>query len=127
MKSSLKMDLGLLLIRLSGSGFLLTAHGLPKLMRYFSQEPIQFGDPIGIGPGPSHFLVMLAEVFCAFLVLIGFNTRWATLAVIFAMLVAAFVAHAADPISVVEKPLLFASIFAAIFLMGPGRISLDRK
>jgi putative oxidoreductase len=96
-------------------------------MRYFSQEPIQFGDPIGIGPGPSHFLVMLAEVFCAFLVLIGFKTRWATIPVIFTMLVAAFISHVSDPISVIEKPLLFAALFSAILLMGPGKISLDRK
>jgi putative oxidoreductase len=127
MKSSIKTDLGLLLLRISGSGFLMAAHGLPKLMRYFSQEPIKFGDPIGIGPGPSHFLVMLAEVFCAFLVLIGFKTRWATIPIIFCMLVAAFITHVADPISIIEKPLLFAAVFSALLLMGPGKISLDRK
>ena len=126
MKSSLKSDLGLLLLRIAGSGMMLT-HGIPKLMRYFGEEPIQFGDPIGIGAGPSHFLVMLAEVFCAFLVLIGFKTRWASLPVIFAMLVAALIAHSADPFGSKEKPLLFAAIFAAIFLLGPGKYSVDRR
>ncbi|MFM1879006.1 MAG: hypothetical protein RLZZ241_1872 [Bacteroidota bacterium] len=127
MKSSLKIDLGLLILRLSGSGFLMAAHGIPKLMKYFGQEPIQFGDPIGIGPGPSHFLAMFAEVFCALLVLIGFKSRWAALPVIFTMLVAAFIAHAADPLGVKEKPLLFAAIFISILLMGPGRFSVDKK
>ncbi len=126
MKNSPKNDLGLLLLRLAGSGLLLT-HGLPKLMSYFGEDPIQFGNPIGIGSGPSHFLVMFAEVFCAFLVLIGLKTRWAAIPVIIAMLVAAFIAHAADPIGTREKPLLFAAIFISIFLMGPGRYSFDRK
>lgn len=126
MKSSLKNDLGLLLLRIAGSGMLLT-HGIPKLMRYFGEDPIQFGDPIGIGAGPSHFLIMFAEVFCAALVLIGLKTRWAAIPVIFGMLVAAFIAHAADPFGSKEKPLLFAVIFLAIFLMGPGAYSVDRK
>lgn len=126
MKSSPKNDLGLLLLRLAGAGLLLT-HGIPKLLRYFGEEPIQFGNPIGIGAGPSHFLVMFAEVFCAALVLIGFKTRWATIPVVIAMLVAALIHHAADPIGAKEKNLLFAAIFISIFLLGPGKYSLDRK
>ena len=127
MKSSPKIDLGLLLLRVAGSGLLMSAHGIPKLMKYFGEDPIQFGNPIGIGPGPSHFLVMFAEVFCAFLVLIGLKTRWAAIPVVIAMLVAGLIAHAADPIGVKEKPLLFAAIFLSIFLLGPGKYSLDRK
>ena len=127
MKSSPKNDLGLLILRVAGSGLLLSAHGIPKLMKYFGEDPIQFGNPIGIGSGPSHFLVMFAEVFCAILVLIGFKTRWAAVPVIIGMLVAGFIAHAADPIGSKEKPLLFAAIFLSILLMGPGRYSLDRK
>lgn len=127
MKSSLKIDLGLLILRLSGSGFLMVAHGIPKLIRYFGTEPIQFGNPIGIGSGPSHFLVMIAEFFCAFFVLVGFKARWASVPVIFTMLIAAFMAHASDPISVKEKPLLFATIFLVILIVGPGKYSLDRK
>jgi putative oxidoreductase len=127
MKSSLKMDLGLLILRISGAGFLMAAHGIPKLIKYFGQEPIQFGNPIGIGSGPSHFLVMIAEFFCAFLVLVGFKARWASIPVIFTMVVAAFLAHAADPLSVKEKPLLFATIFIVILIAGPGKFSLDRK
>ena len=126
MKSSPKNDFGLLLLRLAGAGLLLT-HGIPKLLRYFAEEPIQFGNPIGIGAGPSHFLVMFAEVFCAALVLIGFKTRWATIPVVIAMLVAALIHHAADPIGAKEKNLLFAARFISIFLLGPGKYSLDRK
>lgn len=127
MKNSPKNDLGLLILRVAGSGFLMAAHGIPKLMRYFGDEPIQFSNPIGIGSGPSHFLVMFAEVFCAALVLIGFKTRWATIPVVIAMLVAALIHHAADPIGAKEKNLLFAAIFISIFLLGPGKYSLDRK
>ena len=47
--------------------------------------------------------------------------------VIDSLLVAALIHHAADPIGAKEKNLLFAAIFISIFLLGPGKYSLDRK
>ena len=126
MKSSLKTDLGLLILRVAGAGMLLT-HGIPKIGRLFGEGPIQFGDPIGIGAGPSLFLITFAEVVCAAMVLIGFKTRWATIPVVIGMLVAAFIAHAADPFGTKEKALLFAAIFLALFFTGPGGYSVDKK
>ncbi|WP_088341082.1 DoxX family protein [Robiginitalea sediminis] len=126
MKSSLKTDLGLLILRVAGAGMLLT-HGIPKIGRLFGEGPIQFGDPIGIGAGPSLFLITFAEVVCAAMVLIGFKTRWAAIPVVIGMLVAAFIAHAADPFGTKEKALLFASIFLALFFTGPGGYSVDKK
>ena len=126
MKSSLKSDLGLLLLRITGAGLMLT-HGVPKLGRLFAEGPIEFGDPIGIGPGPSLFLAVIAEFLCAVLVLIGFKTRWATIPVIITMAVAAFIVHAADPFGSKEKGLLFLGIFLSILLLGPGKYSVDRK
>ena len=126
MKSSLKSDLGLLILRLTGAGLILT-HGVPKLSRLFAEGPIEFGDPIGIGAGPSLFLAVFAEFLCAVLVLIGFKTRWASIPIIITMAVAAFIVHAADPFGNKEKALLFLGIFLAIFLLGPGKYSIDRK
>ena len=126
MKSSLTSDLGLLILRITGSGLLLT-HGIPKLSRLFGEGPVEFGDPIGIGPGPSLFLAVFAEFLCAILVLIGFKTRWATIPVIITMLVAALIVHATDPFGTKEKALLFLGIFITIFLVGPGRYSIDKK
>ncbi len=126
MKSSLQTDIGLLLLRVTGAGLLLT-HGIPKLSKLFAEGPIQFGDPIGIGAGPSLFLATFAEFLCAVLVLIGLKTRWATIPVIITMAVAALIVHATDPFGAKEKALLFLGIFICIFLLGPGKYSIDRK
>ena len=126
MKSSLLSDLGLLILRITGSGLMLT-HGIPKLSRLFGEGPIEFGDPIGIGMGPSLFLAVFPEFLCAVLVLIGFKTRWAAVPIIIVMMVAAFIVHAADPFGTKEKALLFLGIFVTILLVGPGRYSIDRK
>ncbi len=126
MKSSLKNDLGLLVLRIAGSGMIMT-HGIPKINRLFGEGPIEFGDPIGIGPGPSLFLVTFAEVVCAILVLIGLKARWAAIPIVIAMLVAALIAHGSDPFGRKELPLLYAAVFFAVFLMGPGAYSIDRK
>lgn len=126
MKSSLKSDLALLLLRVAGGGMLMT-HGIPKINRLFGEGPVEFGDPIGIGPGPSLFLITFAEVVCAFLVLVGFKTRWAAIPVVIGMLVAALIAHSADPFGRKELPLMFAAVFFSLFLTGPGAYSLDRK
>jgi putative oxidoreductase len=41
------------------------------------------------------------------------------------MSVAAFVAHAADPLQVKELSLLYLAVFASIFVTGAGKYSLD--
>lgn len=126
MKVSLKTDLGLLILRITGAGLMLT-HGIPKLGRLFGEGPIEFGDPLGIGATPSLVLTVFAEFLCSVLVLIGFKTRLASIPVIITMLVAALIVHAADPIGSKEKALLFLGIFISIFLLGPGRYSIDGK
>jgi putative oxidoreductase len=126
MKSSLEYNLALIILRIGGAGMLL-AHGVPKLQRLFGEGPIEFADPIGIGAAPSLFLAVLAEFLCAVLVLIGFKTRWASVPIIVTMLVAGFIQHAGDPFGSKEKSLLYLVIFVAIFLLGPGKYSIDRK
>ncbi len=126
MKRSLENNIGLAILRIGGSGLLLT-HGIPKLQRLFGEGPIEFADPIGIGPAPTLFLAVFAEFLCAILVLIGFKTRWATIPIIFTMLVAGLIQHAGDPFGSKEKSLLFLVIFVSILLLGPGSYSADRK
>jgi len=70
-------------------------------------------------------MIILTEVGCSLLVMAGFKTRWATLPLLFSMLVAAFYAHAADPFGKKELSLLFFTLFLSILISGGGRFSLD--
>ncbi len=101
-------------------------HGIPKVKKILSGD-LGFGDPIGLGPEVSLVLVAFAEAVCGLLVILGLGTRWATIPLIFAMAVAAFIAHGADPFGTKEKPLLFLVAFIVLLLTGSGRYSLDRK
>lgn len=99
-------------------------HGWPKLNMILSGN-WNFPDPIGLGPAPSLLLATFAEFVCSLLVMAGFRIRLAAPPLIFTMLVAAFVAHAADPWGKKELPLLYAFCFTALALLGAGRFSLD--
>jgi putative oxidoreductase len=117
-------DFGLLAIRLLSGGMMLT-HGIPKFDRLFGEGPVKFADPFGLGPEISLGLVLFAEVGCSLLVMLGFKTRWATLPLIFTMLMASFYAHGSDPFSEKELSLLFFTLFLSILISGGGRFSLD--
>lgn len=116
-------DLGLLILRISFAGTMLT-HGIPKINLLF-ESPIKFADPIGVGELTTLVLALIGEVIAPILILIGFKTKLATIPSIITMFVAAFVIHAADPIGVKEKALLYLAGFIAIFLMGAGKYSVD--
>src|SRR5262245_38930141 len=125
-------DLGLLLLRLVAGGFLAYGHGLPKALNHtaiLSSEQ-GFPDPLGIGMANSLYAAIACELVFGTLVMVGLGTRLATLPVIFSMCVAGFLVHAQGPLwlpapGAKEPALLYASIFATIFLAGPGRISVD--
>ncbi len=117
------VDLGLLLLRIAGAGFMLT-HGYGKFMKVLSGD-FTFPDPIGLGPEISLILTAFAEFICAIFVLVGFKSRLFSTFLMFTMLVAAFIAHGADPFGKKELALLYFFIYLAIFLMGAGKYSID--
>jgi putative oxidoreductase len=125
MTKTLKTDIGLALLRIVPSIFMLT-HGWGKFNRLISGN-FEFADPIGIGATPSLFLAVIGEFICPILIIIGFKTRWAAVPTAITMAVAAFIHHSADPFGDKEKALLFLVVFIAIMLLGPGRFSIDRK
>ena len=118
-------DFGLLAVRLLSGGMMLT-HGIPKFGRLFGEGPVKFADPFGLGPEISLGMVLFAEVGCSLLVMLGFKTRWATLPLLFTMLMAAFYAHGNDPFSDKELSLLFFTLFLSVLISGGGRFSLDQ-
>lgn len=120
---TLLKNLTLLILRVS-AGLMMATHGWAKLSD-FSTKLQTFSDPIGLGPAVSLQLVVFAEFLCAIFLAIGFLTRLSLIPLIIVMLVAAFVAHGEDPLSAQEKSLLFLTIFISLFLLGPGKWSVD--
>ena len=66
-------DIGLLIFRV-GFSFMLLNHGIEKIDILFSSE-IKFADPIGLGPTISLILVLIAEIICPLLIIIGFHLK----------------------------------------------------
>jgi putative oxidoreductase len=114
-----------LLVRLLTGGVILP-HGIPKIDRLFGEGPVKFANPFGLGPEISLGLVLFAEVGCSLLVLAGFKTRWATLPLLFTMLMASFYAHGSDPFSDKELSLLFFTLFLSILISGGGKLSVNQ-
>ena len=111
-----------------GPGFgMLFGHGIPKLMKFFGDEPIKFMDFLGLGPTISLGLVVFSEFLCSILLIVGFYTRWAALFLIFTMMVAVFYAHAGDSFGKAEKGFLYLVGYVAIFLAGAGNLSADAR
>ena len=117
-------DLALLVLRLVIASLLIT-HGLPKFEKMISGQEIQFASVMGMSKEVSLFLAMFAEFICAIFVMFGFATRLSTIPVIITMAVICLSIHGDDPIGKKELPLMYMTGFFAVFLMGPGRYSVD--
>lgn len=116
---------GLLIFRVLISAFMMFGHGLGKFQKLVSGNEIKFLDPFGLGATFSLTLAAFAEFFAAGLVIIGLFTRFSSLSLIITMGVAAFIAHADDPFSRQEKSLMYLTSFILLFLVGPGKFSLQ--
>lgn len=117
-------QLGLLFLRVYMGGMMLVVHGWPKLLN-FSQYSEQFYDFLGLGAPVSLGLAIFAEVVCAFMVVVGLFTRFATVPLMITMLVAAFVIHGQDPFQKQEFALMYFAGYFAIFLSGSGKFSVQ--
>lgn len=114
---------GLLILRVA-AGLLMMTHGWSKIQNF--EGMVQSGfDPIGLGAGLSVVLLIGAEFIAALFIVLGFLTRLSAIPLIVAMSVAAFVAHAADPLQVKELSLLYLTVFATLFVTGAGKYSVD--
>lgn len=118
-------DLALAFLRISMSAMMLT-HGIPKIERLFS-SPIEFGDPIGVGPTLSLILALIGEVVAPIFIILGYKTKLAAIPAAITMFVAAFVVHLQDDFGTKEKALLYLIGFVVVFLAGPGKYAIDTK
>jgi len=121
------VSISLLLLRVVAGSTMLMNHGLRKLSNFNNIVAKGFADPFHIGAKASLGLTIFAEVFCAGLIIIGLLTRIASLPLIVAMTVALFLAHSGDLYGEGESAGIFLTIFVVLFLMGPGKFSLDKK
>jgi putative oxidoreductase len=118
-------DSALALLRIVFSLLMMT-HGWSKLERILDGN-LNFGDPLGLGSTLSLYLVTFAELVAPVFTIVGFKTRIMALITSFAMAVAAFIAHGADPLAKKEMALLYLVGFLTVALMGPGRYSIDQR
>lgn len=121
----LTVDLGLLWLRvLAGAG--MAYHGYGKV---FSGRIPQFAEGVAkMGfPMPEVFAwaAALSELAGGALLAVGLATRLSALSIFITMVVAAFVAHRADPFQVKELALAYLTVSGALLCTGPGRFSVD--
>ncbi|MEX2512031.1 MAG: DoxX family protein [Cyclobacteriaceae bacterium] len=116
-------DFALLLLRVGAAVMLLT-HGWAKITN-FSERLNRFADPIGLGSAVSLQLVIFAEFFCAIFLILGFMSRVFLVPMMINMAIIAFMVHGDDPFNKQELPLLYFVVFVVLFLIGPGKFSLD--
>ena len=118
-----KVSLFLLAMRIV-FGLLLMHHGLQKLMNF--QELSQaFPDPIGVGTSVSLGLAVFAELFCSIGFLAGVLYRLALIPMIFTMFVIVFIVHGQQNFAAKELPIIYLSVFVLMYLVGPGKYSVD--
>ena len=123
-KATTATDIALVIARIGIAALMLT-HGIPKLVMLFSAAPVQFPEVLGMSGEFSLSLAVFAEVFCSILLLAGFATRLAVIPLAITMLVAVFLIHAADPLSVKEPALHYLLVYIVLLLAGSGKYSID--
>lgn len=117
------VNLSLLVLRV-GTGLMLLTHGLPKLMQ-FSSMSAHFADPLHVGTTTSLILVLISEIICAFLLVIGLLSRPAALIIFIEMAIILLMIHHHDPFSRQELAWHYLLSSFVILSCGPGRISID--
>lgn len=122
---TINANLGVLFLRVGIGLIMIASHGYPKLQKYLSGDRA-FGDPIGLGEETSLLLAILAEFVCSLLLVFGLFTRAVLIPLLFTMLVALFIIHSSDPLAKQELPVLYALAYLTLFLVGPGKYSMDQ-
>lgn len=121
--TTLSIHLATLILRLGLGALMIPTYGYGKWTNYGSKSG-DFYDFMGLGGGISMGLAIFAELFCSTLLILGLFTRLATIPLAITMLVVISV-HDWDFFNKHELAPAFLTGYLAIFLLGPGRYSLD--
>ncbi len=107
-----------------GLGILMLMHGYDKLV-HFAKYQGDFLNFMGIGTTMSLALTVFAEFFCSLFLILGLFTRLACIPLIIVALVIIFKASDGNPFGKAELPSLYLVGYIVLFLVGPGRASVD--
>jgi putative oxidoreductase len=120
------VNLALLALRVWLGLSMLLLHGWPKVVG-FAATAGHFPDPFGLGSKTMLILAIFCEVACSALLAAGLFTRLAALAGGLSMAIAFFKVHGAQFAGQHGGELAFIYLagFAALFLAGGGRLSVD--
>ena len=122
-------DWSMLILRTIPSFYMFYYHGMKKISSTSSWEWLGKAamSTIGIEFGFIYFgfLAALSEAVLTWFIFFGFLTRLSSLFLISTMLFASAY-HLADGESA-ESALIYLTIYLVIFILGPGRYSLDEK
>ena len=120
---NVRLDLGLLFLRLGGAGMLLTVHGLPKALHFHEQLGL-IEDPLHLGAWPTLGFAVFAEVLCPLLITLGWLTRLACLPILGLLCIALLAVHPEWSLEQGQFGWLLLVLFGTLALTGPGRYSL---
>jgi putative oxidoreductase len=116
-------NIAFLILRV-GTGILMIHHGYDKLV-HFQQYVPKFINFMGLGSSVSLSLVVFSEFFCSIFIMLGLFTRLAAIPLMISTAVAVAKGHNMDILGEGEHASLFFLIYVTIFILGPGRISVD--
>jgi putative oxidoreductase len=117
-------NFALLVQRVVSGLLLLIGHGLPKISN-FSEYSANFYDPFRIGHRNSLVLVILAELFCSMLLVLGLFTRIVAFVIVLDLSIAVFIFHHDQPLKNFELGAIYLVNIFTIMIVGPGRVSVD--
>ena len=104
-------------------GLSLMTHGYSKL--YLKTSFFNYRTHLFFNEETSLALVTFGEFFAPLFVILGLGTRLFSIPIIYTFIIVVFDAHWGDPFTKMEKGILFLISYIYIFLVGPGKISVD--